>query len=120
MPVVGEPPEWNAEQRVEDAERGAVQETEVRVGNPQVALHVLRQYAQNLAVDEVDHIDQHEHAERVPGIARRALFDRGGRRRFPTHVRTLYLCFADASRAIRKGEARKAGGVRGTRLAFAP
>ena len=68
IPHVREPPERDAEQRVEHAEGGAVEEAHVGVGDAEVGLDVLREDRDDLAVDEVQHVDEHEHAEHVPGV----------------------------------------------------
>ena len=81
-PVVGEPPERDAEQRVEHGKGGAVEEAELGVGQMEVVLDVLGQDRQDLPVDEVDRIDEHEQSEdvaRVGAAERRRIAGDGGR-----------------------------------------
>ena len=58
----------NAEDGVEDGERGAVEEAELSVVDPQVGADVLREDGENLTVDEVEDVDQDEDAQDVVGV----------------------------------------------------
>ena len=65
VPDVGEPPERNAEDRVEDGEGGAVEEADLGVAHAEVGFDVLGQDRDDLAVEEVEDVDEHQHAEQV-------------------------------------------------------
>ena len=88
IPHVGQAPEWNAEDRVEDRERGAVQEPDLRVAQLQIGFDALGEDGEDLAIDEVEDVDDDEHTEDVPGVRagrcwRGVLVMRTGRRAWP-------------------------------------
>ena len=61
--------ERDAEDGVEDGERGAVEEAELRVVDAEIVANVLREDGEDLAVDEVEDVDQDENAQDVVGVA---------------------------------------------------
>ena len=68
VPIVRQPPERNAEQRIEHPERGAIQEADIGIVQPQVALDVLGEDRDDLPVDEVEDVDEEQDDQHVPGI----------------------------------------------------
>ena len=68
MPAIGKAPERDAEQRVEDAERGAEEEADIAVAQPEIALDVLREDRKDLAIDEIEDIDEEQDGQDMPGI----------------------------------------------------
>ena len=109
-PIVREPAERNTEQRIEDRERSAAEEAEVRILEPEVGLDIDREDAQDLPVDEIEDIDDDQHEQHVPAIAAGAGHGQRlpiGRRHFIAcahrHLATLsltrYLVSSMASRA---------------------
>ena len=68
-PHVGELAERNPEERVEDRERGAEQESHLGIAEAEIALDLLVQDREDLAVDEVEHVDEDEDAEHVVRVA---------------------------------------------------
>ena len=67
--AVGQPGDRDAEGGVEDGEGESGEQPELGVGEPEVALDRLLQDGDDLAVDEVEDVDDEEDAERVPTIA---------------------------------------------------
>src|SRR3546814_20817580 len=72
VPRIGEPAERNPEQGVEDGKGGAVEKADVGVVEPQVAFQVGRQDGDDLPVAEIEHIDEEQDDERIPGKIGRA------------------------------------------------
>ena len=68
MPIIGEPPERNAKQRVENAKGGPIEKAKVAVGEVEVGFQILGKDGEDLPVDKIEDIDEHEHAEHIPGI----------------------------------------------------
>ncbi len=64
-PDVGQPSEWNAEDRVENREGGAVEETELSVGQSNVRFDLLCEYGENIAVDKVEDVDERQNDKHV-------------------------------------------------------
>ena len=94
VPAVGEAPERDTEQSVEDREGGAVKEADLRVVELEVGLDALREDGDDLPVDEIEDVDDDEQEQRVPGVARTRAVVLGRRligssviaRALPTHL----------------------------------
>lgn len=67
-PAVRQPAERNPEHRVEDRERGPVQEAEILVGEAEVAADLLGEDREDLAVEEVEEVDDDQDAEQVARV----------------------------------------------------
>ena len=65
VPDVGEAAERDAEDGVEDGEGGAVEEADLRVGDAEVGLDALGEDREDLAVEEVEDVDEDQDAEDV-------------------------------------------------------
>jgi hypothetical protein len=74
VPHVRETAERDAEQRVEDREGGAVQEADLRVAEAEIRLDLVRQDRDDLAIEEVEHVDGDQDAEDVARVARADAF----------------------------------------------
>ena len=68
-PRVGQPPQRDAEQRVEDGEAGAHEQAHLLLADAQVALDRADEQVEDLPVDEREDVGQREHRDDVPGIA---------------------------------------------------
>lgn len=68
-PGVRQLAERDAEDGVEDGERSAVEEANLRIGNADVGFDLLGQDGDDLPVDEVEDVDDDENDGDVPGIA---------------------------------------------------
>ena len=69
IPDVGQTPERDAEDGIEDRERRAVEIAHLRVGDLQVRLDALGEDREDLAIEKIEHVDQHQHGEGVARIA---------------------------------------------------
>ncbi len=72
VPIVRQTAERNTEQRIENAERRPIEKTEIAVLQMEVTLDVLGEDRDDLAIDEIEHIDQEQDGQDVPGISRSA------------------------------------------------
>jgi hypothetical protein len=86
VPTVGQSSKGYAEQSVEDRERGAVEEADLGVVEIEVGLDAFRQDRDDLAVDEVEDVDDDEQEQSVPGVGGNA---RARGVRFFIHVSAL-------------------------------
>ena len=66
---IGQQPQGNAEDRVEDREGRAVEEAELRVAHPEISLDPFGQNGEDLAIDEVEDVDDDKDGESQPGPA---------------------------------------------------
>ncbi len=85
-PRVGEPAERQPEEGVEEREAEPHEQAHLRVRDAEVAADRPHQETQDLAIDEREDVDHHQHADHVPGVAdgwvrsrRRAATRRGSR-----------------------------------------
>ena len=77
VPDVGEAAERDAEERVEDRERGAVEESQLGVRDAEVGADALGEDGEDLPVEEVEDVDQHQDAEDVARVASGRRFEVG-------------------------------------------
>ena len=68
---IGQPGDGYAEDGVEGGEGDAAEKAHQGVGNPEILLDWLHKDAEDRAVDEVEDVDDHQEAERVPAVERR-------------------------------------------------
>ncbi len=71
MPAVGELGERNAEQCVEQGESGAEQQAELRVAEAEIGLERRCQNRDDLPIEEIEGVDQHQHGEDIIAVKRR-------------------------------------------------
>jgi hypothetical protein len=68
-PGIAQTPQRDAEQRIENGEKSAVQEAEFSIAEAQVELDFTGQDRDDHAVDQVKSRDEHQQEQRVPGVA---------------------------------------------------
>ena len=83
---IGESRDRNLRQRVENAERGAGEQTELRIGQLQILADRYQQQVDDGAIDDVERAHAEQHRERVVRIAA-AEFERARRARRPGRSR---------------------------------
>ena len=67
-PHIGKPSERYAEYRVKHGKNGAVEKAHLGVRRTEIGLNLLRQNGQNVAVDEVEDVNDDQNAQHVVGV----------------------------------------------------
>ena len=69
VPAIRQPGERQPEQRVEQREGRAEQQPHLRIGQAEIGLQIRREDRDDLAIDEVECIDDREQSQHIPAIA---------------------------------------------------
>jgi len=71
MPTVRQPTQRHTKQRVEYRKGSPTQESQLSIGQVEVALDIDSEDREDLPIDEIEDIDHNQHAQDIPAICGR-------------------------------------------------